>query len=432
MTRRIIATALIVLGVIAIALAIASATVWRPTDTATLTLPARPDTPLVISDAGVLDAVDPDVTIVATADADQPVTLAVGRTEDVVAWVGTSAHTRITGLESWDALAVEDVEQTAEGEATDAAEDAGVPDPAGSDLWVTEQTGTGTAEMSWADRDGRWSLLAATDGTAPAPQISLTWPVDVRTPWLVPGLVVGAVLLLAGAALLILDLLAARELRRREAALAESDGDEGPTTVLPAGAAGALTRREMRERQRAEAAGGRRRGAVTGEIPAAVEEPQSQERAAGAARGAGIVPGSASAAELRRGREEGVEQVENAADQDPEATVAMAAVDDGGTPEASGVARGAGIVPASDRAAEFRRTRGEGERGPTAVPAGPRPGGGTPEEDWTTGETGDMRPSAGPSAGPDETEDGAAGAPPSWRSMWGFGERTDDEKEEER
>ncbi|WP_448073031.1 hypothetical protein [Georgenia yuyongxinii] len=100
MTRRIIATALIVLGVIAIALAIASATVWRPTDTATLTLPARPDTPLVISDAGVLDAVDPDVTIVATADADQPVTLAVGRTEDVVAWVGTSAHTRITGLET--------------------------------------------------------------------------------------------------------------------------------------------------------------------------------------------------------------------------------------------------------------------------------------------------------------------------------------------
>ncbi|TRW43356.1 hypothetical protein FJ693_17925, partial [Georgenia yuyongxinii] len=235
----------------------------------------------------MLDAVDPDVTIVATADGDQPVTLAVGRTEDVVAWVGTAAHTRITGLESWDALAVEDVEQAAGSEeptdateeptdtateeptdtATDApTEEAGVPNPAGSDLWVAEQTGTGTAEMSWTDRDGRWSVLAATDGTAPAPQLSLTWPVEVRTPWLVPGLIVGAVLLLAGAALLVLDMLTARELRRREEGAADRDDGGAATTVLAGAGAGGLTRRELRERQRAETAAGRRRGAAaTGE-----------------------------------------------------------------------------------------------------------------------------------------------------------------------
>src|SRR4051812_48324486 len=98
--RRITSVVLMVLGVIAIGLAIASATVWRPTNTATLTLPARPTTPLVISDAGVLDAVAPDVRIAATADDGQPVTLAVGRTEDVQAWVDGAPHTRITGLSS--------------------------------------------------------------------------------------------------------------------------------------------------------------------------------------------------------------------------------------------------------------------------------------------------------------------------------------------
>ncbi|QDC25456.1 hypothetical protein FE374_13300 [Georgenia yuyongxinii] len=386
-------------------------------------------------------------------------TLSVGRTEDVVAWVGTAAHTRITGLESWDALAVEDVEQAAGSEeptdateeptdtATDApAEDAGVPNPAGSDLWVAEQTGTGTAEMSWTDRDGRWSVLAATDGTAPAPQLSLTWPVEVRTPWLVPGLIVGAVLLLAGAALLVLDMLTARELRRREESAADRDDGGAATTVLPAAGAGGLTRRELRERQRAETASGRRRGgAATGEIPTLAQEPVSPERAAaGAARGAGIVPGSTRAEELRRGRETPAERTETMAAQHPEATeateatVAMAAVNDGGTPEAAGVARGAGIVPASDRAAEFRRARGEDEHGPAA--AGLRSSADMPAEDWTAGETGDLGAAAvpggaaavpGETTGADETEDGAS-APPSWRSLWGFGERKDDEGEEKR
>ncbi|WP_419471102.1 hypothetical protein, partial [Georgenia yuyongxinii] len=172
----------------------------------------------------------------------------------------------------------------------------------------------------------------------------------------------------------------------------------------------------------------------------------SPERAAaGAARGAGIVPGSTRAEELRRGREAPAGRSETMAAQDPEATVAMAAVNDGGTPEAAGVARGAGIVPASDRAAEFRRARGEDEHGPAA--AGLRSDADMPAEDWTAGETGDLGAAAVPggtaavpggaaavpdeTTGSDETEDGTS-APPSWRSLWGFGERKDDEGEEKR
>ena len=43
------------------------------------------------------------------------------------------------------------------------------PDPAGSDLWVDETTGNGSAELVWTPRDGRWTLLAAATGEDPGP-----------------------------------------------------------------------------------------------------------------------------------------------------------------------------------------------------------------------------------------------------------------------
>ncbi|MHB1065552.1 MAG: hypothetical protein ACYC1Z_13860, partial [Georgenia sp.] len=213
MTRRIISVSLIVLGVIVGALAIASATVWRPTDTVTLSLPARPAAPLVRTEAGVLDAVADEVTVTVTGDADQPVTLVVGRVADVDAWVGTDAHTAVTGLASWHELEATDVagEPPAEGAAEQPAVTAAL---AGSDMWVVSETGTGSVAITWEHRPGRWSVVAATDA-GPGPDLALTWPVEVSTPWLVPGVIIAAVLGLAGLALLVLELLEARELRRR-------------------------------------------------------------------------------------------------------------------------------------------------------------------------------------------------------------------------
>ena len=50
--------------------------------------------------------------------------------------------------------------------------------------------------------DGDWSLLLASDGTKPAPSsISMTFPNDTSTPWAVPLMVIGGLLILAGAAL---------------------------------------------------------------------------------------------------------------------------------------------------------------------------------------------------------------------------------------
>ncbi|WP_127131689.1 hypothetical protein [Georgenia sp. SYP-B2076] len=391
MTRRIISAVLIVAGLVAIALAIASATVWRPSSTATLSLPSRPDTPVVVSDAGVLDAVAPKVTITATAGDGEPVVLAIGRTEDVDAWVGGSAHTRITGLASWDELRV------APGKAPSGAapaESANVPSPAGSDLWVSEKTGTGKAELRWDDTPGRWSLLAATDGTAPAPEITLRWPVTASTPWLVPGVIVGAVLLLAGLALLVLDRLTRREAERRAAAAAAREAETAELPVSGAGASTAgMTRRQLREHERGEAQARRgRRGVATGEIPVVAAQDAEEQTAeqtavpsnevapdgppaisvAGAARGAGIVPASSRAAQFRRVREERTDT--SAADAvgatavdatsgapgpapvgaKPEVTPADAAPGTEADAADAGVARG-GVVPALSTSAQPRK-----------------------------------------------------------------------------
>lgn len=190
MLRRIIAIALVVVGAVGIALAIASATVWRASDTVTASL-AAPDAPFVVTEAGVLDVVADEVTIRATADPEATVTLVVARDGDVAGWVGDAPHVAVTGLSTWTSLAATTVDGEGEG-----------ADPRGSDLWVAEVSEAGEATMTWDRADGRWSLLAATDGEGPAPSLELAWPQTVSTPFLIPGVVGGAVLLLGGLALL--------------------------------------------------------------------------------------------------------------------------------------------------------------------------------------------------------------------------------------
>ena len=64
-----------------------------------------------------------------------------------------------------------------------------------------ENTATGEFSAIITPPSGAVSVLLATDGTEPAPVVSLTWPVAVTTPYLVPLLVAGGVLLLAALAL---------------------------------------------------------------------------------------------------------------------------------------------------------------------------------------------------------------------------------------
>jgi len=61
-------------------------------------------------------------------------------------------------------------------------------------------------QRQFAQRTTKKTYLAATDGSGPAPRITLSWPRTVSTPWLIPGIIVGGLLLLAGVFGLLIDI----------------------------------------------------------------------------------------------------------------------------------------------------------------------------------------------------------------------------------
>jgi hypothetical protein len=239
----------------------------------------------MMTEPGVLTMAAPEVTVAATG---KDVVIVLGQTADVEAWVGRDAHTTVTGLADWHVLATNDVgarpepagpgaeepappdgeEATvqptapaedrlteepaapAEGEETqdgteepDGEQIPALPDPRGSDMWWAEVSGSTSAELEWTQTDGRWSVLVAATGVgAGPPGITLTWPQEVVTPWLLPGVFLGSLLLMIGLAWWALILVAARRHARGAARVVPLPASE--PAALPAAP---LTRRQLRE-----------------------------------------------------------------------------------------------------------------------------------------------------------------------------------------
>lgn len=308
MLQRLIAALLGLLGLAAAALGIASATAWRADDPLIAT--ATADTPILVTEPGVLEVAGEPVTVTVRASG-SPVVLAVGRDTDVAGWVGDDPHQLVTGLADWHDLALQNADAapnpsaTADPSGSPAAAEASEPaaqpspsasadgadpqttaaaDPTGSDMWVTEVTGDGSATLEWtAPPDGRWSLLAVSLGDT-APTLDLSWPQDVTTPWLWPGVAAG-VLLLAIAAILAIRIRRSRtgadwhDVSTGMIAVVTPQTADGaplavtgppttgtiplidPTTGLP------LTRRQIREAEAAAAAARRGRRGATGAVP---------------------------------------------------------------------------------------------------------------------------------------------------------------------
>lgn len=334
MIQRALATLLCLMGAAAIALGIASATAWRADDVLVADAQAAPGTTMLVTDPGVLDLAADSVTV--TARADGGVVIALGRAEDVDAWVGGDAHTRVTGLAKWHVLATADVEAEPEPEPTDepaasptpadgetaapdpaatptpdatetpaapadgeAAEGAdaegtgsdepaetAAPDPSGSDLWIAEVSGTGEAEFEWTAQDGRWSVLVAALGDDPEPPaVSLAWPQVVTTPWLWPGVIVGSLLVLGGLAWWTLMLLAGRRAKRRGAATpavaVAAPVPVGASAAVAAVAEAPMTRRQLRELEEQQRSRGARasRAGLTERFPVLVPGPRRDEGA---------------------------------------------------------------------------------------------------------------------------------------------------------
>lgn len=222
MLQRIIAALLGVLGVAAVGLGIASATAWRADDPLVATAAPGGYTRTLVTDPGVLELIGDPVTVTVRADG-APVVVAIGRDTDVRGWIGTDPYVRVTGLADWHTLAttVSTPDATPSASATptptptpatgtdEGSEPVRAADPTGSDLWVVEVGGDGSASVAWPAQDGRWSLIATSLGDT-APTLELSWPQTVTTPWLWPGVTLG-VLLLAVAAVLLVRLIRSRD-----------------------------------------------------------------------------------------------------------------------------------------------------------------------------------------------------------------------------
>jgi hypothetical protein len=190
------AVALVLLGLLTLLAGIGQRTIWAPSETFTASAPADAQAaPLTVIDQKLRTLHGGTVKI--NIEGDGNFLLAAGRPDDVDAWVGQAAHNTVTGVsEDGKSLQVEH----ADGEAAS-------PSPAGSDLWVSTENASGELEYSWAPpADGDWTLLLAADGTQPAPaSISMTFPNDTSTPWAVPLMVLGSLLIIAGIALALLS-----------------------------------------------------------------------------------------------------------------------------------------------------------------------------------------------------------------------------------
>ncbi len=383
MNRRLLSAITILIGLIVIALAVCSATVWRPSSTAQARMAAPTELPYVVTEPGVLGLVDSEVTVTATAATDENVIIVVARSSDMQAWLADDPYTSISGLSGWDTLSSTDVtercdqdgtsvatskdtataEADASASATPEASDTSVPsasatctaltssgaDPAASDLWLKTQTGTGSTSLTLDATNPDLVVLAATTGADAAPELALSWPRSVSTPWLIPGLVLGGLLLLVGVFVLLIDIQmrhadSQRRARAAERAARIAAADGVATASLPMldDPDRPLTRREKRDKERAERTGEEWVDPRTGKVYyGGVEAPTIPGAPAGP-EGSGV----------------------------PEASAALESSDAVDAVDMAGTARGSAVVPGlSAQAAAAYRAGREPEEEDAYIPA---------------------------------------------------------------
>ncbi|NYD24135.1 hypothetical protein [Kineococcus aurantiacus] len=205
--RRLVARLLLVVGLGCGLTGAALLTVLAPADRIEVTARAADPGVAVVSAPGLLELSGPDVRLGATAAPGTGVFLAVARADDVTAWLGDAGRTTLTSVGG-------DLDEPTA--ATTRTGTGAAADPRTADLWLASATGDGSAALTWptaSDGDfadaGGLVLLAATDGTAPAPsEVRLSWHAAgpaATHPGGVPLLVAGCVLALLGAVGAVLD-----------------------------------------------------------------------------------------------------------------------------------------------------------------------------------------------------------------------------------
>lgn len=263
MNRRLLSAIVAAAGLIVVALAVCFATVWRPSSTIEATLPTSPEQNYVVTAPGVLNLVDSSVTIKATAaDGSSPVVVAVGHEADAKAWLAQDPYLSVTGLTDDKTLQVSPVTEACDSSGACSPATPSNADPTSSDLWSNKAEGSGTASATVNITSSDMVALVASDGSGPAPTVSLSWERSVSTWWFMPSLILGGLLILIGVFGLLLDFQNRRaEAERRNRAAerqARLDAADGVSTAAVPSIEDPdrpLTRREKRDKERAERQG---------------------------------------------------------------------------------------------------------------------------------------------------------------------------------
>jgi hypothetical protein len=152
----------------------------------------RVSEPVVVTAEGMTELAGTTVRVRAVSTASSPVFIGVGRSDDVQAYLGKVARTEVTALDSHEVLRT----GRHEGEPS-------LPDPAGVDVWTASVRTTGVATLTWPRTPGRWRLVIATDGRTSPSAAEFTWSGEKGSSAGPALAAVGAVLLVAGLAVLL-------------------------------------------------------------------------------------------------------------------------------------------------------------------------------------------------------------------------------------
>jgi hypothetical protein len=127
------------------------------------------------------------------AHGDKPVFVGIARTSDVAAYLGGTAHTRVTDVE-WPPFHASYREQRGEGR----------PErPADQRFWAASAHGTGTQTVTWDAEDGDWAVVVMNEDASRTVDTKIS--AGTKAPFLGPAgwvAVGGGVLMLAVASLL--------------------------------------------------------------------------------------------------------------------------------------------------------------------------------------------------------------------------------------
>ena len=195
--RFLVAAALFILSIGLMLTGLGQRTIWAPPESVSVAVNFDTANPFVVVPADLLTshAGIPNISV----SGSESIFAATGRESDVLAWIGDSPYSLVSGGE--DSLQVEDVFGTGKSVS-----------PAGSDLWRNEVVGEKSLRFA-ADPGDSGALLIASTGTDPAPGIlRITWPIE-------NDLTLSNALIVAGLATLVAALLVnllAYQLMRRD------------------------------------------------------------------------------------------------------------------------------------------------------------------------------------------------------------------------